>query len=217
MGGRDWQSEDFAVKPKLNVSRPSKRAQPTRERLLDIAGELLGEVGMERISTNMICERAGLSPPALYYYFADKYDVIVALGERLMDRQNAALARWLGRHAVDGIAAIAEHTVELLRETAEITEAEPGGIWIERTLHSTPRLEHIRVESHRYVTNLLTDALAPLAPGRSRAAVWRRMRMLVEFGYASSELLHAESGMEREAIFAETAYMQKLAILDLVT
>ena len=33
----------------------------TRERLLDVAGELLGEVGIERISTNMICARAGVT------------------------------------------------------------------------------------------------------------------------------------------------------------
>ena len=47
------------------------RARQTRERLLDVAGELLAEVGIERISTNMIAARAGLTPPALYRYFGD--------------------------------------------------------------------------------------------------------------------------------------------------
>ena len=69
----------------------------TRERLLDVAGELLGEVGIERISTNMICARAGVTPPALYRYFKDKYAVLEALGRRLMDRQNAVLFAWLDR------------------------------------------------------------------------------------------------------------------------
>ena len=63
---------------------PVKPRKATRDLLLDTAGLLLGEVGVERISTNLICERAGVTPPALYYYFADKFDVIVALGERLM-------------------------------------------------------------------------------------------------------------------------------------
>lgn len=39
------------------------------------------------------------------------------------------------------------------------------------------------------------------------------MRMPVELGYVAAELLHAETGMSREAILAETAEMQKAATL----
>lgn len=202
--------------PKLRNVPTGARKQPTRERLLDTAGELLAEVGIDRITTNLICERAGVTPPALYYYFGDKYEVVVALGERLMDRQNEALVRWIDRHAAGGINAYAENTGELLRETADITEAEPGGIWIERALHSSPRLEHIRIESHRFVTDKLTDAFASFLPARPRDQIWLRMRMLVEFGYVATELLHTESGLARDAILAETAEMQKLATLALL-
>jgi AcrR family transcriptional regulator len=183
---------------------------------LDTTGLLLAEVGMERISTNMICERAGVTPPALYYYFQDKFEIIVALGERLMDRQNAALIRWIERHAEGGIKAYAASTEELLRETAEITEADPGGVWVERALHSSPRLEHVRIESHRFVTDLLTDAFVPHLSAIPRDKIWLRVRMLVEYGYMAIELLHAESGIAREAILAETAHMQKIATLDLL-
>jgi len=200
------------------VARPKRKdqAEPsTRERLLDAAGALLAEVGMERISTNMICERAGVTPPALYHYFADKYDVAAALGERLMERQNAVLGQWLERHRRGGIAAYAESIGELLRETADVTEAEPGGVWVERALHSTPRLEHVRLESHRIVTDLMADAFAPLLPKRSRDDIWRRVRMTVEFGYVALELLHADSGLSRDDILAGTAHVLKLATLDL--
>ncbi|MGH6651613.1 MAG: TetR/AcrR family transcriptional regulator [Sphingopyxis sp.] len=192
------------------------RKPSTRERLLDTAGQLLGELGIDRVTTNLICERAGVTPPALYYYFGDKYEVIAALGERLMGRQNDALVRWLERHSGGGIQAYAEHSGDLLRETAEITEAEPGGVWIERALHSSPRLEHIRIESHRYVTDKLAEAFAPFLPGRPRDQIWLRMRMLVEFGYVATELLHAETGMSREAILAETTRIQKSATLALL-
>lgn len=70
------------------------RAQETFERILSITAELLAEVGIERLSTNLICERAGLTPPALYRYFPNKYAVLHALGERLMGAQNALLADW---------------------------------------------------------------------------------------------------------------------------
>ncbi|MBS0480711.1 MAG: TetR/AcrR family transcriptional regulator [Proteobacteria bacterium] len=196
-------------------TKSAKRTRlSTRDRLLDAAGLLLAEVGMERISTNLICERAGLTPPALYYYFSDKFEVIVALGERLMDRQNEALVRWIERHADAGIAAYAANTEELLRETAEITEADPGGAWVERALHSSPRLEHVRIASHRHVTDLLTQAFSAHLPGVPRDKVWLRVRMLVEFGYMAIELLHAEPETPRDTILAETARMQRLVIED---
>lgn len=204
------------VKSKPKGASEGAKKQSTRERLLDTASQLLAEFGIDRITTNLICERAGVTPPALYYYFGDKYEVIAALGERLMDRQNEALERWLERYTDGGIEAYAEHTGDLLRETAEITEAEPGGIWIERALHSSPRLEHIRIESHRYVSDKLTDAFARFLPDRSREQIWLRMRMLVEFGYVATELLHAETGISREAILAETTKMQKAATLALL-
>src|SRR5678815_5337556 len=77
-----------SIRRKSRAAPKQERAMQTRERLLDVAGELLGKVGIERISTNMICARAGLTPPALYRYFKDKYAVLEALGLRLMDRQN---------------------------------------------------------------------------------------------------------------------------------
>jgi AcrR family transcriptional regulator len=105
------------------------RAVATYERLLDVAGGLLAEHGIERISTNQICARAGMTPPALYRYFEDKYAVLEALGRRLMDRQNAVLFAWLERYAPQGLEALGNAVEELLRSTAEVTAAEPGAIW----------------------------------------------------------------------------------------
>lgn len=206
------------TKPKANIGSAMEkgRGPSTRDRLLDTAGALLAEVGMERISTNMICQRAGVTPPALYYYFADKYAVVEALGERLMERQNDVLMQWLARHAGGSIAVYADHIGDLLRETADVTEAEPGGVWIERALHSTPHLEHVRVESHRFVTDQLTDAYVALLPNRTREQIWRRVRMMVEFGYVTVEMLHVESLVPRDNIFAEAERMLRLATLDLL-
>ena len=59
-------------KPSLLTQPPKGRGRVTYERLMKAAGELLGEEGFERLSTNAICARAGLTPPALYRYFRDK-------------------------------------------------------------------------------------------------------------------------------------------------
>lgn len=189
-------------------SRPKQeRAQQTYERLLDVAGELLGEVGIERISTNMICARAGLTPPALYRYFHDKYAVLEALGRRLMDRQNAVLEAWIARHVDGGIAAMSEHVEELLEENAAVTRDEPGAVWILRALHASPRLVHVRLESHRYVTDKLTEAYVRHLPDIDRDALWQRLRLGVELGFAADEMLYEETRVSAELVFVSVAQM----------
>ena len=191
------------------------RAHLTRGRLLDVAGELLAEVGIERISTNMIAARAGLTPPALYRYFGDKYAVLEALGRRLMERQNAVLEAWLARHAPGGIAAMADHIGDLLTQNAAVTRAEPGAVWILRALHASPQLVHVRLESHRHVTDRLTDACAPYLAGIDREKLWSRLRLAVELGFAADEMLYEEDRISADAALADVAAMLRFAMLDL--
>ncbi|WP_439569430.1 TetR/AcrR family transcriptional regulator [Sphingopyxis sp.] len=201
------------------VKRPPQqdRAHLTRGRLLDVAGELLAEVGIERISTNMIAARAGLTPPALYRYFGDKYAVLEALGRRLMERQNDVLDAWLTRHAPAGIAAMADHIGDLLAENAAVTRAEPGAVWILRALHASPRLVHVRLESHRHVTDRLTDACAPLLAEMRRSALWSRLRLAVEIGFAADEMLYEEDRVPADAVLTDVAAMLRLMLLDLTS
>src|SRR3954465_6076391 len=102
-----------AAQPDLATpSRPlprQERSQQTYDLVLRVAGELLAEVGMDSISTNMICARAGVTPPALYRYFDDKHAVLEALGRRLMMRQNDVLEHWIARYEPGGIGALRDH------------------------------------------------------------------------------------------------------------
>lgn len=191
------------------------RAHLTRARLLDVAGELLAGVGIERISTNMIAARAGLTPPALYRYFSDKYAVLEALGRRLMERQNAVLEAWLARHAPAGIAAMADHIGDLLADNAAVTRAEPGAVWILRALHASPRLVHVRLESHRHVTDRLADACAAHLAAPDRRRLWSRLRLAVELGFAADEMLYEEDRVARAVVLADVAAMLRFALLDL--
>jgi AcrR family transcriptional regulator len=191
-------------KPALRAAPIQERAVQTRDRLLDIAGELLGEVGIERISTNMIAARAGVSPAALYRYFKDKYAILEALGRRLMDRQNAVLFAWLEANS-HSLEALTAGTEDLLRATTQVTDNEPGGVWIERAMRAVPQLAHVRVDSHREVTDAMLEVYAPLMPKMNKRALWRRLRMTVEYGYAIDEMLHEEDRLSRDEIFREAA------------
>ncbi|RAK60689.1 TetR/AcrR family transcriptional regulator [Phenylobacterium hankyongense] len=208
-------SQKLTLAPSAARRAPPRqdRAVQTYERLLDVAGELLAEVGVERISTNQICARAGMTPPALYRYFADKYAVLEALGRRLMDRQNAVLFEWLDRHAPGGLVALGAAVEELLRATARVTDAEPGAVWTLRALRAVPQLAHVRIESHRLVTDRMVEVYAPLLPNMPREVLWRRLRLSVELGFAVDEMLNEEDRIPRDDLFRDAAQLLSQSLL----
>ena len=107
-----------------------KRSQQTVELILATAAELLEESGFENLSTNAICRRAGLTPPALYRYFPNKYAVLKELGERLMERQNRVLVSedWM----MTDLNALQAQMADMLAKTIEVTRQTPAGVWILR-------------------------------------------------------------------------------------
>ena len=133
----------------LEKNRPRQdRAKRTYENILVAASELLVEVGVERISTNLIAERAGITVPALYRYFPNKYAVLYALGASLMDRQNRIFEDWYERHrAAGGVSAILQNIHELLRLTYEETLRQVGGHEITQALRAVQPLQELRLES----------------------------------------------------------------------
>ncbi len=163
---------------------------------------MLEQEGIDRISTNLVCQRAGVTPPALYRYFDDKYAIIEALAERLMARQNVALDAWVARYRGAGLEMVAEKVIELLREMDAITSAQPGALWIMRALRAVPKLAPIRLASHNYVADVLTDLYMPFLPQVPREVVRLRTRIAVEMAYSIDEMLKEEA-VNRELVFDE--------------
>lgn len=71
----------------------SVRTEPTQRRstqrldaLLDAAAEIVDETGFERLTTQMVAERAGASIGTVYRYFPDRVAVLHALRERSIRR-----------------------------------------------------------------------------------------------------------------------------------
>lgn len=74
--------------------------QSTRERILDVALELFTEQGFDKTSLRQIADQLGFSKAALYYHFASKGDILIALHMRLHDVGFRALAG-VGSGSVD--------------------------------------------------------------------------------------------------------------------
>ncbi|MEM1147717.1 MAG: TetR/AcrR family transcriptional regulator [Pseudomonadota bacterium] len=190
-----------------NISRRGAphqdRSQKTLNRILNAAGELLEQVGFEQLSTNAICKQAGVTPPALYRYFPNKYAVLKELGERLMADQNALLKDWPS--AVDDLRQIELEIAQLLTQTVRVTRATRGGAWVMRALHATPALSDVRVKSHQRVARQMTDHLVRVRPNLDEAQAYQRIRLGVELGYALIEMVFDEPELDERTLIHQAA------------
>jgi len=66
----------------MPLPRFDKLPAEKRERILEAAAEEFGAHGYEKASLNQILDRAGISKGAVYYYFADKADLIATVLQR---------------------------------------------------------------------------------------------------------------------------------------
>ena len=184
------------------------RALETCERILDAAANLLGEVGIERLSTNLICERAGLSPPALYRYYPNKYAVLAELGVRLMMSQNELLEQWATPATLRLPAAKFEARIrQLFLDTLEITRKAIAGEWITRALRAVPSLAPVRIESHEHVTGLLVAAFALAYPQVPQARVRLVSRLAIEVMYSAQELLVDDATLDAAEVATVMSHM----------
>ena len=182
-----------------------KRSQQTLDRILVAAADLLEEVGFERLSTNLICKRAGLTPPALYRYFPNKYAVLKELGERLMIRQNELLEEW--QFDPEDLSGLTAQIEVFLAATIDVTRATKAGGWIMRSMHASPILSDVRLGSHRRVAQQLADRILAAWPTLDPARVFQSTRLGVEMGYALVEMVFDETHIDESDMISMTAAM----------
>lgn len=119
--------------------RRSVRTEPTQRRssqrldaLLDAAAEIVDELGFERLTTQMVAERAGASIGTVYRYFPDRVAVLHALRERSVRRYRERLAEALEQVELAEWWQVIDVALDVC---AELYRAEPGFT----VIHAAPR------------------------------------------------------------------------------
>jgi AcrR family transcriptional regulator len=197
----DLTPAQVAVELGRKAEPTQSRGVETRERILDAAARLLGEVGFERLSTNLVCERAGLTPPALYRYYPNKYAILAELGMRLMMSQNELLERWAVPATMKLPAAKLEAALcRLFLGTLETTRQATAGEWITRALRAVPALAPVRIGSHDHVTGLVLKAFVGAYPAIDVARARLTARLSVEVMYSALELLYDDPALDPEDV-----------------
>ena len=82
---------------------PAHRGEVTRERILRLADELFARHGYARVSMRAVAGAAGVTKPALYYYFRDKDALYEECMLVMQQRQASAL-----RDAAEGAGSLGE-------------------------------------------------------------------------------------------------------------
>ena len=190
--------------PEKPVVEPrQRRAKETYRSLLAAAQRILNEEGLEALNSNAIVERAGLTAPTFYRYFEDKHAILAVLGRELMDAQNAAL-EVAAREMLDDPDRLAAGTESLLWRTLEITEGFEGGYALIVSLRAIPALRPIRLYSHTYVAEYLTERYRETFPDVGHEEAYDRCRLAVEIGYAAIEMLLETAECDRARVIERT-------------
>ena len=196
----------------LEKNKPrQERAKRTYEAILSAAAELLVEVGVERISTNLIAERAGITVPALYRYFPNKYAVLHALGCVLMDAQNKAFEDWFVEQFDPGNPlSILDKIYEVLKATYDVTLQQAGGLEIAQALRAVGPLQELRLASHQLISSSLETMFTDILARPRDEASALKARLSVETGYGTVEMALEDTSLSPEKILFEGALMIRL-------
>ena len=204
------------VELETKVSPSQERARNTFETILSVTGELLSEVGFERLSTNMVCKQAGLTPPALYRYFPNKYAILHELGRRLMEAQDQAVFEWLSEGGINtqSFEESKESILRIQRRVNEITKTFPGGAWVVRIMRMTPVLKEVRLESRDLVATEILETLRKNLPDVPEDRLAMATKLTIELMVSATEMTfedpEREDEITREVCFLVASYHERL-------
>jgi AcrR family transcriptional regulator len=173
--------------PSRALSRDESKAI-TRQRLLDGAARLLGEVGYGGLSTSAVARVAGVAQPTFYVHFRDMDDLLRTLGAERIGALRSRL-----RTAREGL--LAGRGVDAVRETFRVsleTWIENPGLfrlYAQEQQHPTSPMgkmaRDLRAEVHRDLVEDLTRLGLPAA----NAAERERLHMMADAMIAQTEAL----------------------------
>jgi AcrR family transcriptional regulator len=185
-----------------------KRARETVDLILDTAGELLEQVGVDAFNTNLLAERAGVAVRSVYRYYPNKLAVIVALGERQAAEWESLFNRLVAVVAdpeQDPLAA----WEALLEAYVVFLEGKRGRSAIRRAMQALPELQ----ETDRVNNDRLSQRIATALRARGVEVDEERLRvvgrLLLDTGDAAVDEALAVEPQVPAAIVEELKHMHR--------
>ncbi len=205
---RNWARVAVAAK----AQPAQRRSRVTYDRILKATGELLEEVGMERISTNLVAERAGVSPAALYRYFPNKYALVVALAEWVAQVSNRPIAEWIqaGGLETQTLDEAVAKNFEIQKRVTDIIRDFPGGPWIARSMRALPVLREVANRARRDVVDQLFAIQHRRYPHVPEAELRAAIRLSTEVLSTNSLMVLEDPELDADSMLREACLMVAL-------
>jgi AcrR family transcriptional regulator len=167
----------------------TRDAASTRERILNVALDLFSDKGYDGTSLREIAEQLGVTKAALYYHFASKEDILMALHMRLHDFGKDAMAQ-MG----DGPVTIERWAVILDGLVDEMLAQRKLFLMHERNQAAMEKMHSEGHEAeHEDIQNRFRQIL-----GDPRVSLRDRVRMAASFGVIFSGLVLAKDAFTDE-------------------
>jgi AcrR family transcriptional regulator len=165
------------------VRRRRADGEESRRRILDAAAEIAGERGYDGTSIAAVSARSGLPASSIYWYFANKDELIAAVIERSFER-------WLSAVALPGeqtgdvserVRAMAVAVAKALLETPDFLRLGLMLALERRPSEATARAKFLQVR--QTTRHRVEEAFRTLTPGLPEASV----RMLTTYAVAGAD------------------------------
>lgn len=173
------------------------RAVRTIESILTATAELLEENGFEQLSTNQICKRACITPPALYHYFPNKYAIMYELAERLFKAQTDVMKKWDQDHTK---IADVDDIMVMMRTLLTSLRSQLAGPWMMRSMHASPRLAGLGQKLLTNTALLITDRSLRLDPTLDRDLIYTRARIGVAMASAVVDTIFDDPTLDEDVV-----------------
>lgn len=144
-----------------------QRSRDMVDRIVAAARDVLVADGYDRLTTNRVADRAGISPGSLYQYFPDKSAIVEEVTARYVDRLAEDVVAALVDHVTDEPAAMARTTAEALLTALERDPTLLRVVWEE-----LPASRHL--DDRLGLERRVRDVLRAYLGGRLQAQGGRR-------------------------------------------
>lgn len=188
-------------------------ATKTRDDLLDQAGAVASDFGLEALSLTMLADRVGVPVEQIYQNFESRAALIDALVDRLLNRQTEAANIWFGRYSAQGRAVMSGHVEDLLHALYMAGRSVTGADILQQALISMPNLAERRMALRGQITDQFVHVLGTMEPSQSRDRLWARYRIAVDMALSAQSLAAAEPQEgQRERVIHEAAQVLRYAL-----
>ena len=197
----------------IGITAPvQSRAKRTYEALLTAAQDILEESGYDGLNSNAVAERAGLTPPSFYRYFADKHMVLGVLAERLLSAQEE-LAETVLEPVDESFQSSVDGIERMMLADIERTRSFTAGRELLVLMRALPELRELRLATHHRMSRKLADLTRDvyyrhLSPSQVRI----RTRLATELYFSTLELLFATGFRDQAETVRRAAVAVEAAI-----